>query len=215
MVIKIIKKSDKGSKSEYKSSKFVLTPKDIQEADAFDIELTETINRIENYLLKKGALSIDKKKLDPLLVWYTIGKKINEFIRKHKIEKAEERFFWYQFYNHSTLLHKKSLSKVFITRNDFKTALLITKFSLKTIKKVGPWSMWRDILLYKVLLNDERLLKYVIDYLIRKPKTVHGSRPFLKAINERFKKMETTLLTDKELFKKIKDINYPSELNEY
>ena len=68
--------------------------------------------------------------------------------------------------------------------------------------------MWRDILVYKVLLNDERLLNYVINYLIKEPKTVHGSRPFLKAINERFKRMETTLLTDKELFKKIKEIKF-------
>jgi len=206
MVIKITKKLNKGNKIEYKSSKFILTPQDIKNADTFDLELSQTIKKIEAYLLKKKALSRDKKKLDPLLVWYTVGLEINEFIKKHKIEKDDERFFWYQFYNLSTLLHKKNLAKVFITRNDFKTALLITKFSLKTIRKVGPWTMWRDILLYKVLLNDERLLKYVVDYLIKKPKTVHGSRPFLKAINERFKRMETTLLPDKILFKKIKEI---------
>jgi len=205
MVIKVTKETEKGNKVEYKSSKFIITPQDIQEADAFDVELTKIINKIESFLLKKGALSRDKKKLDPQLVWYTVGKEINKFIKKHKIEKDEEQFFWYQFYNHSTLLHNKSLNKVFITRNDFKTALLITRFSLRTIKKVGPWTMWRDILLYKVLLNDERLLKYVVDYLIKNPQTVHGSRPFLKAINERFKKMETTLLSDKELLKKIKE----------
>jgi len=205
MVIKVTTKVDSSNKIEYKSSKIVLTPQDIHDADVFDKELKKTIREIENHLLKKGALSRDKKKLDPLLVWYTVGKEINKFIKKHKIEKDEEQFFWYQFYNHSTLLHNKSLNKVFITRNDFKTALLITRFSLRTIKKVGPWTMWRDILLYKVLLNDERLLKYVVDYLIKNPQTVHGSRPFLKAINERFKKMETTLLSDKELLKKIKE----------
>jgi len=211
MVIKITKKSGKRSKTEYKSSKLVLTPKDIKEADKFDLKLTKTIKNIENFLLEKGALLRNKKKLDPLLVWYTVGKKINEFVRKNKIEEDDEHFFWYQFYNNSTLLHNKSLNKVFVTRNDFKTALLITRFSLKTIKKVGPWTMWRDILLYKVLLNDERLLKYVIEYLIKKPKTVHGSRPFLKAINERFKRMETTLLTDEELFKKIKQVKIKYE----
>jgi len=206
MVIKITKKSDKGNRVEYKSSKFILTPKDIKKADIFDLNLTKTIKNIEEYLLKKGALTRDRKKIDPLFVWYTVGKKINEFIKINKIEKDEEQFFWFQFYHKSTLLHNKLPNKYCLTRNDFKTALLLTKFPLKTIKKVGPWSMWRDILIYKVLLNDERLLEYVIQYLIKKPKTVHGSRPFLKAINERFKKMETAMLPDKILFKKIKEI---------
>jgi len=207
MVVKITKKTNKGNRVEYKSSKFILTPKDIQKADDFDLELTESIKKIEDYLLRKKVLSKDRKKIDPLFVWYTVGKKINTFIKKNKIEKEEETIFWNQFYTRSTLIHKRVLSdKINSTRNDFRTACLLAKFPFKIIKKVGPWAMWREILTYKLFLNDRRILNWVIRELIKKPQTRDNARPFLKVITNRFKRMETTILSDKELVKKIKEI---------
>lgn len=208
MVIKITKNSDRGNKIEYKSAKFILTPQDIKEADTFDIELIQTIKNIENYLLRKGALSRDKKKLDPLLVWYIVGKKINEFINEHKIEKEEKQIFWNQFYNRRTLIHKRILSKKSVsTKNDFQIASLLAKFKFKVIKKVGPWAMWREILTYKLFLSDKRILNWVINELIKNPRTRDNARPFLKTVANRFKRMETTMLTDNELFKKIKELS--------
>ena len=88
MVIKIKRLIGNKSRVEYKSNKFILTPKDIQKADAFDLEIAKTIKNIENYLLKKGALSNKGKRIDRLLIWYTVCKKINGLLRKNRIEKA-------------------------------------------------------------------------------------------------------------------------------
>lgn len=205
MVIKITKKTDKGNRIEYKSSKFILTPEDIKKANDFDLNLKKNIENMEKFLVKKGAL-VSRNKKNSLFVWHTVGKKIEDFMKINRIDKNEEKYFWVQFYNYSNLINKRSKYKTSLSRNDFKSAVLLSKFPLKILKKVGPWSMWRDILIYKVLINDKRLMKYVVDYLTKNKKTVHGSRPFLKAINERFKKMETTLLPDNILSKKIKEI---------
>lgn len=205
MVIKLTEKTKKGIKTKYKSSKFILTPKDIKKANDFDLKLKKTIENVEQFLEKKGVLA-KKNKKNSLFIWHTIGKKIEDFMKINKIDKNEEKYFWVQFYNYSNLINKRTEYKTSLSRNDYKSAVLLSKFPLKTLEKVGPWSMWRDILIYKVLINDERLMKYVVDYLTKNKKTVHESRPFLKAINERFKKMETTLLSDSILSKKIKEI---------
>ena len=206
MVIKITKKLDQGNTIEYKSSKFILTPEDINKANNFDLKLKKTIENMEKLLIKKKVFSSKKNKNDSLFVWHMVGKKIENFMKINKIDKNEEKYFWVQFYNYSNLINKRSEYKISLSRNDFKTAVLLSKFPLKTLKKVGPWSMWRDILIYRVLINDRRLMKYVVNYLTKNQKTVHGSRPFLKAINERFKKMKTTILSNKILLKKIKEI---------
>lgn len=207
MAIKVTKQTEKGHVTEYKSSKFILTPDDINKANDFDKKLKKTIENMETLLIKKRVATSKQSKHLSLFVWHSVGKKIENFMKTNKIEKHDEKYFWFQFYNYSKLINKRSKYKVAISRNDFKTAVLLSKYPLKTLEMVGPWSMWRDILIYKILVNDERLMNYVIKYLIKNKKSVHGSRPFLKAINERFRKMETTMLSDRELCKKYKEIS--------
>lgn len=208
MVIKIINKSSKGSKYKYKSSEFITTPEKIKKADDFDEKLKNTIQNMESFLMKKKKLLSKKNKNYSIVIWHTVGKKINDFMKINRIDKNDEKYFWVQFYNYSNLINKRTGFKIKLSRNDFKSALILSKYPIKILREVGPWSMWRDILIYKVLINDRRIMDYVINYLTKNKKTVHGSRPFLKAINERFKKMETPLLSDKVLIKKIKEIKF-------
>ena len=203
-----------GSKIENKIGKNEFTPQNYSQAYlTFKEEIGKEFAGYEKWAhtlgktIKINSSAKDRKKIDPLFVWYTVGKKINTFIKKNKIEKEEETIFWNQFYTRSTLIHKRVLSdKINSTRNDFRTACLLAKFPFKIIKKVGPWAMWREILTYKLFLNDRRILNWVIRELIKKPQTRDNARPFLKVITNRFKRMETTILSDKELVKKIKEI---------
>lgn len=206
MTIKIKKIVEGKQKVQYSGGKFILTPNDIKEADRFDAELNLAINKIEHVLLTLKALSKSGKKNDPLLVWYTIGSHINEFLRKNSVSGEDEHIFWESLYGRSNLLQKtKPKARVGMTRNDFVAASLLARYPYNILEKVGPWALWREILSYKSLTKDERLLRWLIDYLEKKNTTRDGARPLLKGLSTRFKKIDSTVLSNWELLQKLKE----------
>ena len=207
MVIKIRKRNKKGEQVEYKSNKKILTPQDIKEADKFDLFLNKEIKEIEKVLLKEKVISEKGVKKDPLKVWYIIGKHINEFLESKHVVREDEHLFWDYLYGRSSLINKTlPLTVISKTRNDFKIAFLLAKYSLKLIRSVGPWALWREILGYNIFLNDKRVLNFVINELIKFPRTRDKARPFLKSICNRFKKIDSSVLNDKELSRILKKI---------
>jgi len=211
MVIKIRKKnkSGKGTSLKYKGLKKILMPQDIKDADKFDISLGKTIKEIEGLLLRNKVISKKNKKKDPLLVWYTVGKNINKFLEKHSIISGEERIFWDFLYGRSSIIHKGiPVYKISKNRNDFRTASLLAKYPYRIVKKVGPWALWREILGYEVFLKDKRILDFIIEELIKFPRTRDNARPFLKAVANKFKKIDTSVLNDRELSQRLGFIEY-------
>jgi len=209
MVIKIRKKNKtgKGRYFQYKSLKKILTPQDIKKADEFDLFLDETLKKIEGLLLKHKAISKQSKKKDPLFVWYTVGKYINKFLKKHPIISGEENIFWDFLYGRSFIIHKGTpIHKISKNRNDFRTASLLARYQYKIIKKVGPWALWREILGYEVFLKDKRIMDFIIKQLIKFPRTRDSARPFLKAVASRFKKIDSGVLNNSELSQKLNSI---------
>jgi len=207
MVIKIRKRNKGNNKVFYKSSKKILTPLDIKKADEFDSELSKMIKELERILLKNKALSKEKGKDDVLRVWYEVGRALNKFLVNFPVNKEDENLFWNNLYGYSFLIHKSVPStKISRTRNDFRTASLLAVYPWKIIKKVGPWAMWREILSYKNIMEDRRILKWLIDKLIRNPRTRDQARPFLKNIAKRFKRVDTRILNNKELLIKFGEI---------
>lgn len=207
MVLKIKKREKKGEYFEYKSSKILLTSKDIESADRFDASLNKTLKKIESILLKRKILSSRSKKKDPLQVWYIVGKQVNKFLKKHKVSREDENLFWSYLYGRSPLIHKGvPSSSISQTRNDFRTASLLAQYPYKVVKTVGPWALWREILTYKSILNDERVFKWVIKRLVKVPRTRDAARPLLKAVNNRLKRIDTTVLNDNELLEKLKQV---------
>lgn len=205
MVIKIRKRNKKGERVEYKSNKKILTPQDIKEADRFDLFLNKEIKKIEKILIKEKVISEKGVKKDPLKVWYIIGKYINEFLKSKHIEREDEHLFWNYLYGRSSLINKTlPLTVISKSRNDFKTASLLAKYPFKIVKNVGSWALWREILGYKIFLDDERVLNFVINELIKFPRTRDEARPLLKLIANRFKRIDTTVLNKEEIIKIIK-----------
>ena len=205
MVIKIIKRDKKGRRIEYKTHKKILTPRDIREADKFDLFLNKEIKKIEKILIKEKVVSEKGVKKDPLRAWYIIGKHINEFLKSNYIASEDEHLFWNYLYGRSSLINKTlPLTVISKNRNDFRTASLLAKYPFETIKNVGPWALWRAILGYEIFLNDKRILQFIINELIKFPRTRDKARPFLKSIYNRFKRIDTSVLNDKELLKILK-----------
>lgn len=206
MVIKITRKT-KHKNPIYKSSKTILTTQDIKDADEFDKRLVMKIKEIENILIEHNALSVKNKKKDPLQVWHLIGGQINQFLKTNHIEKEDEHIFWDSLYGRSSIVHSGNpSSKISHTRNDFKTSTILAKYPLEMLRKVGSWALWREILVYKILLTDERIFKWVINELIKHPRTRDAARPFLKSIAARFKKIDTSVLSNNELLRKLEEI---------
>ncbi len=210
MVIKVSNRSKRTVR--YKSAKKILTPHDIKEADRFDDALTKEIREIEKILLKYKMLNPEARKSDMLSAWYLIGMKINKFLEGNKISPEEENIFWDNLYGRSSVINKTiPKSKISKTRNDFRIASLLAHQSLSKLQKIGMWALWREILTYKAF-RDER----VLDWVLRKiqefpPRTRNEARPLLKAASTRLKKIDTTVLNDEELEKKLSEIVSPAQ----
>jgi hypothetical protein len=204
MTIKVKRNNKAGYR--YRSNKNILTPNDIREADNFDIQLSKKIKEIESALKRKRVI-YDKKKKDPLVAWFIIGKNINKFLKENYLAKEDEDTFWQYLYGRSSLINEtKPLTKISQSRNDFKTASILAKYRLNLIEKVGPWALWREILSNKTIIYDKRILEWIIRELIKKPRTRDNARPMLKKVSERFKRIDTLILSDDELSEKLNKI---------
>lgn len=206
MAIKTNKKSSKG-KVIYKSNKIIITAEDKSKADREYSELEKMINGVEKILSRQGFLTKDARKKDALVVWYTIGKELDEYLNKKRMNKDEEKLFWDNLYGRWPKVHSGlPRFKVNLTKNDFKTAKELAKFDFNELKKVGSWGLWREIISYKRICNDPRIIEWIVKELTKKPRTRDESRPLLKAISNRFKKIDTTILTQEELDNKLTEI---------
>ena len=169
MAIKIRKKNRSKETVQYKSTKRILTPQDIKEADRFDNALNQEIQEIEKVLLKKRMLTSEARKSDMLGAWYLIGTRINKFLKKYKVSPEEEKLFWDHLYGRSSLISKTApTSKISKTRNDFRIASLLAHHPITKLEKIGLWALWREIITYKAF-KDERVLNWVLKRLEQFP----------------------------------------------
>jgi len=208
MVIRVRKK--KGSKeiAEYKTQKYILTPTDIEKADRFDDDLTSVIQDIEQTLLKRGISADQRRRGEALEAWHIVGTRINEFLSRHNVEMGDETAFWRYMYGRSPIIHKgKPSGKTSGSRNDFRIACDMAKYPLAKLKRVGTWSMWREVLSISAFRRDKRVRKWAIDKLLDFPtKTKNGIRPFLKATVRRLDRIDTSVLTECELIEKLSEL---------
>jgi len=206
MAIKVRKKNRSKETVQYKSTKKIITSQDIKEADRFDSALNQEIREIEKVLLRKKMLTPESRKSDMLGAWYLIGTRINKFLKEYRVSPEEERLFWDNLYGRFLLISKTiPTSKISKTRNDFRIASLLAHHPITKLEKIGLWALWREIITYKAF-KDERVLNWVLKKLEQfPPKTRNEGRPFLKAVSARLKKIDTTVLNDKELASKLSE----------
>ena len=213
MAIKIRRK-DKPGKFNYKSSKQILTPEDIKFADHREQKLAGILLKSERFLLKGGFLSSSGLKKNPLKVWYVIGSTLNNYLKDNSINREEQKLFWKDLYERETLLHK-NIHKVDIaeSRNDYKIATFLSeRYAYNNLQNIGSWALVREIFSYKSIVKDQRIINLVVSSLIKENSNRDTARPFIKKVSGRFKFMETSVLTDKELEIKFSQINFLKRL---
>lgn len=215
MVIKVIKKNKERNRPVYKSSKTILTSLDIKNAERFDSELKRILKKEEYDLLSSGNLLKKGQKKDPLVVWYKIGIAIKNFLKKSPVKTEDERIFWDNFYYYDIIHKSNPKTKISLNRNDFKTSYILSNYSTYILRKVGTWALWREMLSYKSIKKDSRILDWLIKELSERPRTRDEARPLLKAIAKRFKNIDTSILDKAELLEKIKESENFSKINNY
>ncbi|TSC93345.1 MAG: hypothetical protein CEN89_128 [Candidatus Berkelbacteria bacterium Licking1014_7] len=200
-------KITKSGKVIYKGHGNILTAEEKKRADLEYAELEKSIQAVALKLTKDNLLTPDAKKKDALKVWHTIGKELDIFLNKKRLDIEDEKNFWETLYGRWPAIHiGLPKFRIYSTRNDFKTARELARFNLKELKRVGSWGLWREIISCKRINNDPRIIKWIIQGLRLEPKTRDESRSLLKAISNRFKHIDTTILTENELYKKLSEM---------
>lgn len=154
-------------------------------------------------LTKKTKLH---KEMNALVSWHRKGISINMIICKFKITESEKKYFWLMLYD-VTETSIPERAKKFHIQNDFRTASILSKYPLKDLRSIGNWNLWREIIGSTKIGGDDRVAQWVADYIFkRKIKTRDQARPLLKAVRNRLKKIDTTILSDRELVSKLKEV---------
>lgn len=149
-------------------------------------------------------------KKNPLKVWYVIGEALNNYFKKNKINKAEEKFFWRDLYERDTLLHKSMHeTKISESRNDYKMAAFLSfKYSYSELEKIGSWALVREIFSHKCISRDARLIYLVVQTLAKYTSNRDLARPFIKKVADRFRFLESNILSEGELKGKFDQIRF-------
>jgi len=203
MAIRLDDSSSKYNKR-YKTTKSILTDQDIKKADVFDKALRNTIKKIENELTSAKLVDKENRKQDSLLVWYKVGSMINDFLLKNVLSKEDKGFFWDSLYGRSEIIHKGNL--IHPRRNDYRTASILAKHSYAKLNAAGTWSMWREALTYSGITNDDRIFEWLVNFLAKEKLTRDKTRPILKLVGKRFKRIDTKMLSDQELDQKLNEL---------
>lgn len=208
MVIKIPEDTQDNT-AKYRSSKLVLTSKDINDANKFDARLSSEIIRIEDQI-KKLAFNEMGRKQNKLREWYIIGKKLNQFRKKYKISPDEEKYFWETLYKKFSIIRSNKIkTRNKSTRNDYKIASLLANYPYKKIKQIQVWDLWRHIVSYRGFRDDARVREWVITKIQKSGiQSRDMMRPLLLAVTRRLKNLDTSVLKDKELERKLNEIKW-------
>ena len=192
----------------YQSKTGLMSKREVARAEKMYEELSDSLSELVNKLNKKDST---------LKKWYKVGSVLKRLVKKYKLEESNEyETFWTSIYDYipqSVMRNKNVIPKRSKNwkQNHFYQCMQISKYTWKTVLSVGNWAIWRDLFDNKKIIKDQRILNWLIPKLkkFKKFKIGHkGVRPFLYAISKRLNKIDTSLLTQKELGYKLNQVGY-------
>ncbi len=197
----------KNGEKTYASSTGAVTTADKELADKLDQELTTKIPELENELLNMRLVSSSAIKKDALQVWFKLGTLLNEIADRYSvIGTTDEPYFWEGIYHYvSPLIQKgeKPKRSKDMRTNHFRLCGYMARKDWNTVKSVGNWSLWRDLLDNIRLQVDARVFDWVVETLKGRDLGHKQARPFIHEVRRRIKNKETRFLSDGELRAKL------------
>lgn len=200
----------KDNKNIFVSGTGVITDSEKKRAENLSAELKKSLSFMDEDFIKRGFLTKRGVKKEALLIWYEIGKVLNEKIDKYKLRgSVEEPYFWQSIYDYiSKRIQKNPPPKRSFEwkRNHFRLCAKMAERKWEDVKTVGPWSVWRDLFDNNKILEDDRVLNIVVEKIKEMNKGHKELRPFIHAIRRELKKVDTSVLSDEEIEKKLNKI---------
>jgi len=196
----------KNNKLIYESKSGLMSKKEISKAEKIYKELSVNLLALEKKLIKEKNV---------LKKWYKVGLVLKKIVKKYKLQELNEYgTFWISIYDYvPVLIQKNTIPKRSMgwKQNHFYQCMLMSEYDWKIVTSVGNWAIWREIFDNKKIIEDNRILSWVIEKLkdMKKYKLGHKNiRPFLYAISKRLNKIDTSVLTQKELYYKLNEVNF-------
>lgn len=202
----------------YKSARGVITTTDKELADRNDAKLKRKFRAIEAAMLKRDLLRL-KKTRNVLRLWWELGRRLS-FLRKIDVGDERDRIWlWRACYDHCGQLNPGKDGKLSVRaqgrlkNSHFRYAELLGRLDWGTAEAIGLWDSWSGICDSECFQNDDRFVNW-LDDRITKPKSFVSRllkarkhqdlfRDLAKRIRHRFKKMDTSVLSQKELFARL------------
>lgn len=201
----------KNNSTVFVSGTGIITNSEKMLAEKLSTEIKTSISSLELTLIRSKLLTNTGVKKDALQIWYKLGKLLNQLVDKYQIRgSTDEPYFWQSIYDYvSENIQKKSCPKRSgeWRRNHFRLCAKLAERKWELVRNVGPWSVWRDLFDNKKLLEDGRVLN-IVAFNINKLHCGHKElRPYIQSVRFGLKKVDTTVLSIKELEHKLNNIS--------
>jgi hypothetical protein len=200
----------RGGEKYYASGTGRVTNQDRQRADQLDDELKHKLMAYEKEALRKKYILPNGTKKDALRIWYDIGKLLNDIANKYGIlGTSDEHYYWQAIYNHISPLIQRAGPPQSSSgnKNHFRLcAYMASKGNWEFVSSIGNWSVWRDLLDNSRLQEDQRIFDWVVSSIHESGFGHKEVRPFVHEVRRSLKNKDTSVLSDKELFAKLRPL---------
>ncbi|GEM_PF-1064912 len=205
----------------YKSARGTLTKADETLANKNDAEIEKQFREIERDFTKKKLLEL-KKTHRVLKLWWELGRRL-KFLKKIDVGDERDRIWlWRACYDHCGKLNPSRDGKLSVRarhrlkNSHFRYAALLGELDWETADAIGIWDSWSGICDSECFQNDERFVDWLnervhvskspVARLLKAKKHQDLFRELAKQIRHRFKKMDTSILSEEELFEKLDEV---------
>ncbi len=200
----------KNNKNIFVSGTGVVTNDEKERAEKLSVELKKSFADLETGFIRRGLLTNSGIKKDALQIWYAIGGVLNHTLDKYGIRgSVDEPYFWQSIYDYTSKRIQRNpppkRSQEW-KRNHFRLCAKMAERKWEDVKEVGSWSVWRDLFDNNKILEDDRILDLVVEKIKELHKGHKELRPFIHKIRRNLKKVDTSVLSDKELRNKLNKI---------
>ena len=199
----------KGGEKTYVSATGRVTDEEKARANCIFDELRDRLTNYESKAIEDGIIQPDGTRKDALKIWFEVGAILNTIDSLYKISgTSDEIYFWQSVYDHIPLLFQKLQPPQSSSgaRNHFRRCAYMARRDWGSVKGVGNWSVWRDLLDNIRLQEDPRVFDWVVDNLCDSGLGHKEMRPFIHKVRYNLKGKDTSVLNDYELISKLEPL---------
>lgn len=200
----IVKKEP--TKTVMRSSSEILSDELQKKATDLDVYLMEKIPEIEQELITLGLLGKNvpkdqsKQGRGNVLLWHALGTRFDELCETNRINGRTHRRWLWEAIENIYATQRIIRSARGRGRIHFEYCYRLSKFPLEFADQLN-WSEWSYFFDSRTVREEPRVDKWLFFLIEKKEKITRKKfRQFVQHLNKRTKKLDTSVLSDEELF---------------